>query len=214
MIFYKSNNTKQQAKEIAEYATYCNELLNNVYVNMIEVFKKWDGKKINIRFTQQLQELLPQKTNLYGKELDLCSVDIYKESYSDKKYISIHLRIFEPEVYLNCNTTRIRINDLGFIDRLYIYNEYLTPEGKIIADNFIEHINSIMHQNYLKEVKFVDAYENFENYQKIIEDTKDFIKNQMSITNVLFIPSEFAMFRPTISKWQEKISNRIHNPKQ
>lgn len=215
MTFYQANNTKQQAKKVAEYATYCNELLNNVYVNMIELFKKWDGKKINIRFTQQLQELLPQKTTYYNTETNLYSVDIYKESYSDKKYISINLRISEPEVLLNYNTRRIRINDLGFIKEVYIKNDYLTSDGKIIADMFIEYIKGIMIKNYHKELKYIDAYENFDLYQKTINDIYEYIKNSLSYTNPLFIPKDFQYLNsahPT--KWDDKILNLSINNKK
>ena len=215
MTFYQANNTKQQTKEVAEYATYCNELLNNAYVSMIELFKKWDGKKINIRFTQQLQELLPQKSNLYERELNLYSIDIYKESYSDKKYISINLRVFEPEVLLNYNTRRIRINDLGFIDKVYILNDYLTSDGKIIADMFIEYIKGIIANNYRKELKYIDAYENFDLYQKTINDIYEYIKNSLSYTNPLFIPEGFQYLKPAHpTKWDNKILNLSTNNKK
>lgn len=163
------NNNEQQLKMFVEQLQDYNNILESVYVKMIEEIKSnFLGKKITKSFGNEIEKLFN----------GVCLVSVRKGIYrDDRKEISIVLSDYRYEYHvINSATSMITCK----------YGENCTELGEFNEDTIQEIVNTINTNRY-RVARYKDALKNYKKHKKILEKAAaDFIAKMESI-NPLFV---------------------------
>lgn len=163
------NNNEQQLKMFVEQLQDYNNILESIYVKMIEEIKSnFLGKKITKAFGNKIETLFN----------GVCLVSVRKGIYHDEqKEISIVLSDYRYEYNLrNSATSMITCK----------YGENCTELGEFNEDTIQEIVN-IINTNRYRVARYKDALKNYKKHKKILEKAaEDFIAKMESI-NPIFV---------------------------
>ena len=163
------NNNEQQLKMFVEQLQDYNNILESIYVKMIEEIKSnFLGKKITNTFGNKIETLFN----------GVCLVSVRKDIYhDDQKEISIVLPDYRYEYNLrNSATSMITCK----------YGENCTELGEFNEDTIQEIVN-IINTNRYRIARYKDALKNYKKHKKILEKAAaDFIAKMESI-NPIFV---------------------------
>lgn len=163
------NNNEKQLKMFVEQLQDYNNILESIYVKMIEEIKSnFLGKRITKAFGNKIETLFN----------GVCLVSVRKNIYSnDRKEISILLSDYCYEYSLrNSATSMITCR----------YGENCTKLGEFNEDTIQEIVN-IINTNRYRVAKYKDALKNYKKHKKILEKAAaDFIAKMESI-NPIFV---------------------------
>lgn len=163
------NNNEKQLKMFVEQLQDYNNILESIYVKMIEEIKSnFLGKKITKAFGNKIETLFK----------DVCFVSVKNNAYyGDRKEISILLSDYCYEYSLRNSATSMITCKCG---------ENCTKLGEFNEDTIQEIVN-IINTNRYRVARYKDALKNYKKHKKILEKAAaDFIAKMESI-NPIFV---------------------------
>lgn len=177
------------------------KVLNQSIVLAMEVVKKEDGKTLNRRLTNKIQELVN------AAWLDDSKVSV-SMSYDNSNYNEISFYLSADRSY--------HVNGLMGGHTEYIDSELYTrirfPKGdKINANAICEDAQRTMLANAKVDYKYHDAVQNFDSYKEKYENALYAFKRTCGEINPLFYETQVFIYDSKLRGWEEERDAKMKN---
>lgn len=161
-----------------------NALIINSCAFFSECAKKFDGKVLNKRFVNAVNEKLIDRIGLHklqdGRNTPLVSLSMYKDVFTTRfnfYFANRGKNICGKWIYFDneCNTT------------IYASNDSLTNDGRIIGVNLASDADRLSFHTKKEIEKYIDAVNKWDEYMDTLLNIDQYIKDKTKNINTLFI---------------------------
>lgn len=177
------------------------KVLNQSIALAMEVVKKEDGKTLNRRLTNKIQELIN------AAWLDERKVFV-SMSYDNSNYNEISFYLSADRSY---HVDGLMGGHAEYIDsELYTHIRF-PKEDKINANAICEDAQRTMLSNAKVDYKYHDAVQNFDMYKEKYENALLVFKRTCGEINPLFYETQVFIYDSKLRGWDEERDNKMSN---
>ena len=178
--------------------------VNTIFATAQNLLKKWDGKKLNKRFAEQLQNLFPE-------EYSTDDNDKYKEIYISygqqwgDKVVSFVIHRVSYDIAQEIHT------GFTFYKQTRHSNGIITDDERIKADDACKDLQKLINNNLERLHRYEDALKHFEDYKNRYQKAVDDFYNAISSINPYFVASEIRTYTLDKTEWEKRMEEELQN---